>query len=124
MKVSIDDIVDRTDPWDLVLTIDGTDYQIRPVLLGDLEVLIGALTAAVPNIAQVRETLGSLFHIEPRIAEWEMERVMAVVQAVVGYLTARSKKNPSAPAATHRPASRTTPVSTTEESTIPALSGS
>lgn len=98
--VSIDQQVGQLAPWDLTLTIDGQPYQTTPPTIGALAVLQDASDESRGvKLDTLIEVVESLFHIKPPVRTWPLDKLFAVVEAVMGYWATRVKKTPAAPAA-------------------------
>jgi hypothetical protein len=123
-SVSIDRVIDQLAPWDLKITVDGVEYQTKALTLGDLAVLTGALGGGQLNLPALIEVLEGMFHITPPVRKWSLETVMVVVQTIVDYFGARSKKNQSAIQAAVKRHSTEAPPAATEDPSAPPTSGS
>jgi hypothetical protein len=69
-NISIDDVIDQLEPWDLRLTIDRQEFQTRPLTLGDLAVLDRrrAWAGQVDDApARAGRAWRALFHIDPNV---------------------------------------------------------
>lgn len=99
-NVSIDQQVGQLLPWDLTLTIDGQPYQTKPPTIGALSILQDASDESRGvKLETLIGVIESLFHIKPAVRDWPLDKLFAVVEAVMSYWATRVKKTPTAPAA-------------------------
>jgi hypothetical protein len=94
-------------PWDLVLSIDGTDYPTRRCTVGEIGVLE---QMAGRNNRDGLEAIRQILFPEPRpdMAGWDGEVVTAALLAYLTYFNQRLAKNSRAIAAAVTAAMATT----------------
>lgn len=90
MKLNLDEIYERLEPWELVLTIDGVERPVRRLTNVDLERLrlFGQMKPeeSVPFVA-------GLFEGEaPDVKQWDDARATLVLSAVLAYYREQVKK--------------------------------
>jgi hypothetical protein len=97
MKLNLDEIYERLEPWELVLTIGGAERRVRRLTNVDLELLrrFGQmkLEESVPFVA-------GLFEGEqPDVRQWDDARVTLLLTSVLAYYADLVKKKAAGAAA-------------------------
>jgi chromosome segregation and condensation protein ScpB len=102
MEIDIDSIIGGLLEWDLKISINGLLKSTKPLTLGDLALLLEAMknpqrADLIGAICRIFE--GSETEIRKWVEGWRMEKMLAVVTAVVKYFKDKSGKNSPAIAA-------------------------